>query len=104
MRNISWWATTRLGTWAQWLLVLFVGMRIIRTVVPTFIQLNPDFNWWMLILWPNSLVFAVGWVAGICAWVAIIRQHERAVVVYVAAAVAVLITLLVGAIVLTSAG
>jgi hypothetical protein len=100
MRNISWWATTRLGTWAQWLLVTFIILRILRTFLPNVIQLNPDFNWWMIILWPNPLVFAVGWVAGICAWVAIIRQHERAVVVYVAATVAVLITLLLSAVVL----
>ena len=53
----------------------------------------------MLILWPNPLVFAVGWVAGVCAWVAIIRDHDRNIVTYLAATVATLITLLAGAIV-----
>jgi hypothetical protein len=56
--------------------------------------MNPDGNWWVLILWPNPLVFAVGWVVGVLAWIAIIRQHERAVLTYFAAGVAILITLL----------
>lgn len=79
------------------MLLLFMGLRIIRTVVPTYFQLNPDFSWWMLILWPNPLVFAIGWIAGILAWIAIIRKKERAVITYVAAVVAVLITILVSA-------
>jgi|GEM_PF-2995977 len=53
----------------------------------------------MLILWPNPLVFAVGWVAGVCAWAAIMRDHDRNIVTYTAATVAVLITLLAGAVV-----
>lgn len=93
------WPQSRLGRWAQWWLLCFVVLRIIRSVVPSFIQLNPDFNWWMLILWPNPLVFAVGWVAGVCAWLAIIRDHDRNIVTYLAAIMAVLSTLLAGAIV-----
>lgn len=86
--------STTLGRWSFWLFVLFVGMRSIRTFLPDAIQLSPDFSWWMLILWPNPLVFAVGWVAGVFAWIAIIRQHERAVTTYISAGVATLITVL----------
>jgi len=60
---------------------------------------QPRFQLVMLILWPNPLVFAVGWVAGVCAWAAIMRDHDRNIVTYTAATVAVLITLLAGAVV-----
>jgi hypothetical protein len=79
----------------MWLLVVFVTMRIMRTFLPGVIQLSTDVSWWMLILWPNPAVFAVGWVAGVIAWVAIIRHRERAVVTMVAAIVALLISLFV---------
>ena len=90
--------STTLGRWSFWLFVVFVGLRIIRTFLPDVIQLSPDFSWWMLILWPNPAVFAVGWLAGVLAWIAIIRQHERALLTYFAAGVAVLITILLIAI------
>ena len=90
--------STTLGLWAFWLFVVFVGLRIIRTFLPDVIQLSPDFTWWVLILWPNPAVFAVGWVAGVLAWIAIIRQHERALLTYFAAGVAVLITILLMAV------
>lgn len=86
--------STRLGRWSFWLFVVFVGLRIIRTFLPDAIQLSPDFSWWMVILWPNPVVFVVGWMAGVLAWFAIVRQHERALLTYVAAGVAVLITVL----------
>ena len=85
---------TTLGRWSLWVLLLFVSLRIIRTVMPDYIQLDPDFTVWTFVLWPFQLVFAVGWVAGILAWIAIIWQKERAVVTFFAALVAVLITLL----------
>lgn len=97
--RISLLPTSTLGRWSMWVLVAFVVLRIVRTVMPEFIQMAPDGNWWMLILWPNPLVFAVGWVAGALAWIAIIRQHERALVTYFAAGVAVLITVLLVAII-----
>lgn len=90
---------SRLGRWSLWLFVTFVGLRIMRTFLPDVIQLTPDVTWWVLILWPNPLVFAVGWVAGVLAWIAIIRQHERALLTYFAAGVAVLITVLIVAII-----
>ena len=92
--------TSSLGRWSMWLLGVFIMLRIIRTVMPEFIQLTPDFTWWVLILWPNPAVFAVGWVAGVLAWIAIIRQHERALLTYFAAGVAVLITVLLIAVTL----
>lgn len=96
--RISLLPTSSLGRWSMWLLGVFIALRVIRTVMPEFIQMNPDGNWWMLILWPNPLVFAVGWVAGVLAWIAIIRQHERALLTYFAAGVAMLITILLIAI------
>ena len=99
--NIRLLPTSVLGRWSMWLLVVFVTMRLVRTFLPSVIDLNPDFNWWILIFWPNPVVFALGWTAGVLAWIAIIRQLERAVVTYVAAFVAVLISLLGIAIMLT---
>jgi hypothetical protein len=78
----------------MWLLMLFIVMRIVRTFLPEFIGFPIDMTWWMVILWPNPAVFAVGWISGVLAWVAIIRQHERAIVTYIAALVAVLISIL----------
>lgn len=99
--NIRLLPTSVLGRWSMWLLVVFVTMRLMRTFLPGVIQLSPDFSWWMLIVWPNPAVFALGWIAGVLAWIAILLQHERAVVTYFAALVAVLITLLVIAIMAT---
>jgi cytochrome c-type biogenesis protein CcmH/NrfF len=79
----------------MWLLVVFVVMRLMRTFLPGVIQLSPDFTWWLLVLWPSPVVFAVGWVAGVIAWFAILRQHDRAVLTVLAAIVAALISLLV---------
>lgn len=79
----------------MWLLMLFIVMRIVRTFLPEVIGFPIDMTWWLVILWPNPLIFAVGWIAGIIAWLAILRQHERAVVTILAAIVAVLISLLV---------
>jgi hypothetical protein len=92
------WPTSPLGRWSMWLLMVFVTMRIMRTFLPDVMQRSPDVAWWMLILWPNPLVFAVGWVSGVLAWVSIVRQRERALLTLFAAGVAVLITVLFGAI------
>jgi len=92
--KVSFLPKTPLGRWSLWILLLFISLRIIRTVMPDYIQLDPNFTVWSLVLWPFQLVFAVGWIAGILAWIAIIWQKERAVVTFFAALVAVLITLL----------
>lgn len=96
--NIRLLPTSRFGRWSAWLLVVFIVMRLVRTFLPDAIQLIPDVSWWMLVLWPNPLVFAVGWVSGVLAWVSIVRQRERALLTLFAAGVAVLITVLFGAI------
>ncbi len=93
--RIHLWPTSQLGRWSMWLLLLFIVMRIVRTFLPEVIGFPIDMTWWLVILWPNPLIFALGWIAGIIAWLAILRQHERAVVTILAAIVAILISLLV---------
>ena len=67
---------TRIGWWAVWLLVAYVVMDIITTVViPLQLSLAPVFGIIMLLC---------GLSSGIVALIAIVKHHERAVLVWIA--------------------
>ena len=91
MKKASWKPVTRLGWWAVWLGAAFVVMWLINSFV--FMPTSSDAPWRQVIL-PFYGIFMMlcGLASGIIGLVAVIREHERAVLVW--------LTLLPGALVL----
>ncbi len=92
MKKVSWKPVTRLGWWAAWLGAAYIVMWIINTVafMPTSSSVAP----WRQVILPFYGIFMMlcGLVSGIIGLIAVIRKHERAVLVW--------LTLLPGAFVL----
>jgi hypothetical protein len=79
--KIKFFPVTRLGWWAFWLGIAYLFLMTINSVV--FMRLPEEISWRVVLLpFYGIFTFLCGLVAAILALIAVIRKHERAVLVW----------------------